>query len=116
MARTTSEAMPGRDQSSFGLMLAAIARYPASLGWRKSPEVRIQWFTWSRIASARRKSAGAIHVRRLEREDGGIDDPNGPGVWCCGLSLRLLTGVEGGEEGADLAGDLGDNLGLAARI
>ena len=29
----------GRDQSSFGLMTAAIARYPASLGWRKSPEL-----------------------------------------------------------------------------
>ena len=55
MARMTPGAMAGRDQSSFGSMVAAV-------------------------------------------------------------SLRLLTGVEGGEKGADLAGDLGDDLGLAAPI
>ena len=38
-AKMASEAIPGRDQSSFSLMAAAIARYPASLGWRKSPEL-----------------------------------------------------------------------------
>src|SRR5690348_18151251 len=36
--------------------------------------------------------------------------------WSPRMSLCLLTAVEGGEKSADLAGDLGDNLGLAARI
>src|SRR4029078_3105197 len=36
--------------------------------------------------------------------------------WLPRMSLRLLTAVEGGEKGADLAGDLGDDLGLAAPV
>ena len=38
-ATMASEAIPGRDHSSFRLMVAAILRYPASLGWRKPPEL-----------------------------------------------------------------------------